>query len=66
MTNLAVHVVLSLNQLSSVHLSSVGLTGHNVSLCFMQDLDWYSNGHLSTVCLKRETKKSCISGDPAV
>lgn len=55
-TNLAVHVVLGLNQLASVHLPCVGLTGHDVSLCFMQDLDWHTNGHLSTVFLKHNTK----------
>lgn len=50
--DLAVHVVLSLDELASVHLSSVGLTGHDVTLSLMQDLDGYSDGHFSTVSLK--------------
>lgn len=51
-TNLTVHVVLSFNQLSTVHLASVGLTGDDVSLCFVQDLDGYTDGHVSIVLLK--------------
>lgn len=55
-TNLAVHVVLSLDQLASVHLSRVGLAGHDVSLCLMQDFDWYSDGHISTIFLEEKEK----------
>lgn len=51
-TNLAVHVVFSFNQLSTVHLASVGLTGDDVALCFVQDLDGYTDGHVSMVLLK--------------
>lgn len=52
-TNLAVHVVLGLNQLSTIHLSSVGLAGDDVSLSLMQDLDGYPDGHVSALLLKQ-------------
>lgn len=51
-TNLAVHVVLCLDQLAPVDLSGVGLAGHNVALCLMQHFDWYSDRHVSTVFLR--------------
>lgn len=53
-TDLAVHVVLCFNQLASVNLSSVGLTGHNVSFCLMQDLDWNADGHFSRMFLENK------------
>lgn len=61
-THLTVHVVFSFNQLPTVHLASVGLTGDDVSLCFVQDLDGYADGHVSTLLLKtvlEEFRKEC-------
>lgn len=57
-TNLTVHVVFSLNQLATVHLSRVGLTGDDVSFCLMQDLDGDADGHLSTLVLKNSLRSS--------
>ena len=43
--HLAVHVVLGLHQLASVHLASGRLYRHCVALRFVQDLDRHPNGH---------------------
>lgn len=53
---LAVHVVLSLDQLAPVNLPVVGFTGDYVSLCFMKNFDGHSNRHLNklSVNFKRE------------
>lgn len=56
--HLTVHVVLSLNQLATVHLSGVGLAGDDVSLCLVQDLDGDADGHLSTLVLKDSLRSS--------
>lgn len=42
---LTVHVVLSLDQLASVNLPSVGLTGDYVTFSFMQNFDRDSDRH---------------------
>lgn len=55
--DLAVHVVFSFDQLPTVHLAGVGLTGDDVSLCFVQDLDGYADGHASTVLRKNRFRR---------
>ena len=44
-TYLAVHVVFGFNELAPVHLPSVRLTGHDVSLRFMENLDGHADRH---------------------
>uniref|UniRef100_A0A0E9TC73 Uncharacterized protein n=1 Tax=Anguilla anguilla TaxID=7936 RepID=A0A0E9TC73_ANGAN len=44
--HLTIHIVLCFYEFPSVHLASVGLTGHNMSLCFVQDFNRHADGHL--------------------